>query len=562
VIDEPTQLNFKRGYKNNPLLKRTGTRIEWTPEAVEEYRKCSESPQDFIETYMKIVHLDHGLIPFKLRGYQIEMINAIHTERRVIMCMARQSGKSTAVIGYILWYILFNPHVTAALLANKEKTALEILNKLHVAYMHLPLFIQQGVMEWNKGSITLENGSRVIADSTSADTVRGYAISLLVVDETAHIEHWEEFSTSVIPTISSAKTSKIVQISTPKGLNHFYNTWINAQPEAKNPNGYYPIMVHWTAVPDRDAAWQVEALKELNNDTDKFAQEYECEFIGSSGTLIAGWKLKELMKTYATPIVEKDNLSKYQDPIRDHKYVMTVDVSEGKGLDYSAFHVIDVTALPYQQVCTYHSNQSTPIEFTEIIFNTAKSYNEALILVEYESLGPQVSDALFNTYEYEGLLSTESAGSRGKRISTKGGKTDKGIKMSITVRTMGCSLLKLLVEQGKLIVNDYNTIAELATFSREEGKQKYEAEEGCHDDLVMSLVVFAWLSDQDYFSDYTGVQTLAQLREKDVKAIEDDLTLFGFVDKGTPEVEVETVKAYRSWIVANEIEDDEELHNF
>jgi hypothetical protein len=303
-----------RGFKNNPKLKKMGTPFEWTEQGIKEYAKCAKDPIYFIEHYMKIIHGDLGLISFKLRGYQRDMIKSIHDSRRVIMCMARQSGKSTAMVGYILWYILFNEHVTAALLANKEKTALEILAKAHLAYMHLPLFLQQGIKEWNKGSIVLENGSRVIGDATSADAVRGYAINLLVLDEAAHVENWDQFSTSVIPTISSMKTSKIVQISTPKGLNHFYQTWINAQPDSKRPNGYVPIMVTWQQVPDRDEAWRKTALEELNYDEDKFAQEYAGEFLGSSGTLIAGWKLKELLQHTQSviPIYENTFLKKYK----------------------------------------------------------------------------------------------------------------------------------------------------------------------------------------------------------------------------------------------------------
>jgi Terminase large subunit, T4likevirus-type, N-terminal len=275
VKSEVKYINYK-GYMGNPLLKRPGVEIEWTPETVAEYAKCAKDPIYFIETYIKIVHVDFGLIPFLLRDYQKQIILGIHENRRVIMVLPRQSGKSTAVIGYILWYILFNNHVNAALLANKAPTAREILSKLQLAYIHLPKFLQQGIIEWNKGSIILENGSRAFADATSSDAIRGYAINLLVLDEAAHVEGWEAFSTSVLPTITSGTTTKVVQISTPFGLNHFYKTWMDAQPNSKQPNGYYPIQVHWRQVPGRDDKWMKETLQTLNNDMDKFAQEYEC----------------------------------------------------------------------------------------------------------------------------------------------------------------------------------------------------------------------------------------------------------------------------------------------
>jgi len=561
--NEPLILNLEGGFKNNPRLKKVGTQIQWTKESIEEYQKCAKDPVYFIENYMKIIHVDRGLVPFKLRGYQVEMIDAIHANRRVIMCMARQSGKSTAMIGYILWYILFNESVTAALVANKEKTALEILSKLHLAFMYIPHFLQQGIVEWSKHGIVLENGSRAIADSTASDTIRGYTVNLLIIDEAAHVENWEEFASSVIPTISSGRTTKLVQISTPLGLNHFYKTWQNAQPTAKESNGYIPIMVHWSQVPGRDNEWKLMAVAELNNDYDKFAQEYECEFLGSSGTLIAGWKLKEMMVDYQEPIYYKDGLSKYVEPMKNHSYAVTVDVSEGKGLNYSVLQCIDITTMPWEQVCVFRSNLMGPHEFAQIIHQTAKSYNSAMILVEYENLGPQVSDILFNDFGYENLLSTASQGAKGKQITMAAGRgVDRGVKMTQIVRSMGCSLIKLLIEQNKLKVIDYNSVHEFATFSREEGKKKFEAEEGCHDDLVMALVVFGWMSDQQYFTDLINVNTLSELRDKDMQAVEEDLIPFGFIDKGEPDM-VELAKQWddlmirgKSWILMDESDPD------
>ena len=553
---------FNGGFKNNKLLKKVGSPFEWTEKGIIEYKKCADDPIYFIRTYMKIINVDKGLMHFELRDYQKHMIHAIKDNRAIIMCMARQSGKSTAVVGFILWYILFNPHVTAVLLANKEKTALEILNKAHVAYMYLPLFLQQGIVEWNKSNIVLENGSRVIADSTASDAVRGYAVNLLVLDEAAHIENWEDFSTSVLPTISSGETTKIVQISTPKGLNHFYKTWTNAQPDAKFPNNYYPISVHWTDVPGRDNKWKDEQLKILNNDLDKFAQEYECEFMGSSGTLIAGWKLKQMMKNFEEPISKSNNLYKYRAPLPQHFYAITVDCSEGKGFDYSVVNVFDITRMPYQQVAIFRSNESSPAETAQIIFETAKSYNNAAVLVEFASLGPQVSHILHTDHGYENMLSTCTHGSRGKVITLTGGKNvDMGINMSSVVRRTGCSLIKLLIEQNQLLIPDYETINEFATFSREEGYGKFEAEEGCKDDIVMTCVVFAWLTDQEYFTDMTNIDTISKLREKTENEIEDELMPLGFVDRGVPEI-IEYDKPYVSWIVEMDPNDPDYPKNF
>lgn len=523
---EPEIQHYK-GYLGNPLLKRTGIKIEWTEHSVKEYIKCSKDPIYFIETYMKVVHVDRGLIPLKLYDYQKELVLTLHENRQTIICFPRQSGKSTSVVAYLLWYILFNDHIVVALLANKAPTAREILGKAQTAYIHLPKFLQQGVVEWNKGSIVLENGSRAIAESTSSDAIRGFSVNMLILDEVAQIEHWEEFSTSVIPTISSGNSTKIVQLSTPFGLNHFYKTWKEAQ---NGENGYKPLMIHWGQTPGRDEAWKKTTLKALNNDILKFSQEYECEFLGSSGTLIAGWKLKEL--THMRPLTAHDGLTQYFTPIKGHFYTMTADTSEGKGLDYSTFHVIDITTMPYQQSCTFRSNITTPGDFAQIMFTTALAYNNATILVEAESLGPEVSRIIQSDLEYEYILFTESGGPHGKKLSGGFGRgSDAGIKMSPKVKSTGCSLLKLLIEQNQLIINDFHTIEELSRFAKK-GKT-YQAEVGAHDDLCMALVVFSWLSSQPYFKELTNINTLNRLRDKNDEQVYEELVPFGFYSENS-----------------------------
>lgn len=539
IIDVPEHeahfIDFK-GYRGNALLKRAGVKVEWTVDLIREFKRCKKDPIYFIETYVKVVHVDYGLIPFKLRPYQIQLIENIHNNRRCITTMARQSGKSTAVVAYLLWYILFNAHKTVLLLANKADTAREILGKAQMAYLHLPSFLQQGIVDggWNKGSMMLENGSRAIASSSDDASVRGYTASMLILDETAHIDHWEAFSKSTMPTVSSGRTTKIVMISTPNGMNHFYSYWERAKLKdvpkedlvgGMKWNGYVPLLVTWREVPDRDESWYEETMQELNFDIEKFQQEYECEFMGSSGTLISGSKLKELAAKL--PLHRTDNLYKYEEVVEKHVYAITADVSEGKMLDYSTFHVTDVTEMPYRQCATFRSNEVAPADFAEIIFRTAKAYNNAIVLIEYENLGPEVAMVLFDTFEYDNIICTESAGRVGKRVTMKSGKgIDKGIKMSVATKLTGCSLLKLLVEQNQYIVNDYHTIQELTTFVRK--NNSWTAEEGKHDDLVMALVVFAWLSNQPYFKDLTNVDTINKLRELKSEQIEEDMLPFGF----------------------------------
>jgi hypothetical protein len=517
--------NYK-SYLGNSLLKKSGVEVQWDTKTVEEYIKCSQDVIYFVEKYMKIINVDRGLIPFKPYGYQKDMLISMAENRYTCIATARQAGKSTTTCAFVLWYVLFNKAKTVALLANKGDTAREILSKIQLAYQHLPKWLQQGVREWNKGSLELENDSRIIAAATSSDNIRGYSINLVFIDEAAFIENWDTFFTSVYPTISSGTSTKVVLVSTPNGLNHFYQIYQNAK---EKRNNYNAITVKWQDVPGRDEAWRKDTLAAINFDTEKFAQEYEVEFLGSSGTLIAGWKLKELI--HQIPIQEKEGLSQYKTPIKTNTYVLIADVSRGKGLDYSAFSVFDVTKMPYEQVCVYKNNLITPVDYADVIHRIAKAYNDASVLIEINDIGEQVSSSLQYDFEYDNILFTESAGRSGKRISGGfGANTDKGIRTTKTVKAVGCSILKLLVEQNQLIVNNFDTINELSTFSRK--GVSYEAESGKHDDLVMGLVLFGWLSDQNYFKEITDINTLAKLREKTEEEMISDMTPFGFIEDG------------------------------
>lgn len=531
-----------KSYLGNPNLKRSGVEVNWTPELVQEYIKCKEDVVYFVKTYMKIININRGLVNFVPYPYQEQMLKTMAEERYTVIATARQAGKSTTTCGFILWYIIFHADKTVALLANKGDTAREILGRIQLAYQHLPKWLQQGVKEWNKGSFELENNSRVIAAATSSNNIRGYSINLLFIDEAAFIENWDEFFTSVYPTISSGTESKIVLVSTPNGLNHFYKIWQNA---SEGKNNYKPIKVMWHDVPGRDENWRKDTLSAMNFDIEKFDQEYCVEFQGSSGTLIAGWKLKELV--HRTPLIKKDGLSQYKPPIQNHSYVCIVDVSRGKGLDYSAFSIIDVTKMPYEQVCTFRNNLVSPIDYADIVFRVCKSYNNAATLVEINDIGEQVATALHFDFEYENVLFTESAGRSGKRITAGfGGNIDKGIRTTKSVKSVGCSILKLMIEQNQLVINDFDTISELSTFSRK--GVSFEAEPGKNDDMVMGLVLFAWLSDQSYFKEYTNINTLAKLREKTEEEILQDLTPFGFFDNGMTHEEIIEAPRTRGWM--------------
>lgn len=517
--------SIDRGYLGNPLLKKARKPINWTPDMVQEFLRCSQDPIYFAERYIKIVHVDRGLIPIELYDYQKEIIFKLQNNRRVTVVTSRQAGKTTTAAAIILHYILFNEYKTVALLANKGDAAREILERIKLAYEALPDWLQSGVVEWNKGSIELENGCKVIAAATSSSAIRGKSISLLYIDEAAFVENWDEFFASVFPTISSGETTKILFTSTPNGLNHFYKTCEGAK---NGTNGYAYVEVPWQKVPGRGVEWQKETLAAMDFDMEKFAQEFECEFQGSSGTLISSACLKSLVPQ--VPVAEHDGLKQYKRPVEGNKYVIVVDVSRGKGLDYSAFQVVDITKMPYDQVCTYKNNMITPLDYTGVIHRISKMYNDAVILVEVNDVGAQVVDSLHYDFECETIVYTENAGARGKRISGGFGNAERGIRTTKTVKAIGCSMLKLLVEQHQLTINDHDTIYELSRFSKK--GHSYEAESGANDDLVMGLVLFAWMSDQQYFKDLTDINTLMKLREKSEDQMESELTPFGFIDRG------------------------------
>ena len=525
---------IEKGYLGNINLKRKNVAVEWDEDKIKEFVKCSKNPAYFAEKYINIVHVDHGLIPIKLYNYQKEIIDKITNNRRVSVVTSRQAGKTTTAVAVILHYILFNDHKTVGLLANKGDSAREILDRIKIAYEALPKWIQQGVIEWNKGSVEFENGCKIIAAATSSSAIRGKSVSFLYIDEAAFVENWDEFFASVFPTISSGTTTKILLTSTPNGLNHFYKTCEGAK---EGTNGYQYVEVPWEEVPGRDQAWKNDTLASMDFDLQKFAQEFQCEFLGSSGTLVDGSKLKALVGR--TPLQETNGLRLYKQPEKEHYYVCVADVSRGKGLDYSAFHIVDVTKMPYHQVCTFRDNMITPVEYTEIIHRVCTMYNDSIVLVEINDIGEQVPSLLLYDYDYENILYTESAGRAGKRISSgfgkKGTSIDKGIRTTKQVKSVGCSILKLLVEQDQLIINDFDTISELSTFSRK--GVSYEAESGKHDDLVMGLVLFAWLSGQEYFKLYTDNNTMATLRDKTQEQLLDELTPFGIIDDGIPETE-------------------------
>ena len=517
------------GYNGNANLPKAGTIYSMTADQIDEYRKCMASPSYFAENYFKIVTLDNGLQLIKLYDFQKEASDAYLDTNKLLMATSRQIGKTTIATVIILHYVLFNEYKSVFVLANKAATAQEVLSRVQLAYEYLPHWLKCGVVEWNKMSVEFENGSKVTAAATSSDAIRGKSANMLYIDEQAFVQNWDEFSASVLPVISSGKTSKLIFTSTPKGLNHFYEYVEGAR---KGINGFKLIEVKWDDVPGRDEKWKEATLATLNNDLERFAQEFCVSFLGSSDNLISGAAMKNIKADALQYKPIRTNISYgyriYEEPVRDKIYAMTCDVSRGKGLDYSTFHVIDITQIPYKQVATFRNNLITPTDFAAFIYNTAKAYNEAYTLIEINDIGGQVADILYFDYGYENLISTESAGTKGKRVSAGYGRNvDRGIRTTITVKALGCSMLKLLIEQRKLTIYDVETINELSSFVKK-GKS-YEAEPGKHDDLVMALVLFAWLTTDTFFKNINDLDVMHTLRDLSDEQIFDELVPFGII---------------------------------
>ena len=514
-------------YLGNPNLKKANVHTNFTPKQVKEFIKCAEDPIYFIKKYIKIVSLDEGVIPFNLYDFQETMVNRFHENRFNIAKLPRQSGKSTVVTAYLLWYVIFNDNVNVAILANKAATAREMLGRLQLSYENLPKWMQQGIIGWNKGSVELENGSKLLAASTSASAVRGMSFNVIFLDEFAFVPNniADQFFSSVYPTISSGKSTKVIIISTPHGMNMYYKLWHDAE---RGTNEYIPTEVHWSEVPGRDAEWKAQTIR--NTSEQQFRVEFECEFLGSVDTLISPSKLRVM--TYEDPIERQNGLDVFQKPEEGHNYTMTVDVARGIDGDYSAFTVFDTTTVPYKLVAKYRNNEIKPLLFPDIICQGGRAYNHAYILVEVNDIGGQVADIIQYDLEYDNLLMAAMRGRAGQVVGQgfSGGKVQLGVKMSTAVKKVGCSNMKALIEDDKLLLSDYDIIAELTTFIQK--GQSWQAEEGCHDDLAMCLVMFSWLAVQDYFKELHDNDIRARMYQEQREAIEADMAPFGFMDDG------------------------------
>lgn len=523
--------NNDAGYNGNSALPRADAEIALTQEELAEYVRCTNDVFYFINNYVKIVHVDRGIVPFQMWPFQEEIVRAFEDNRFVICKLARQSGKSTVVVcGYFLWFILFHPDVSVGILANKEATAIELLRRLKQSYELLPMFLKQGILKWDQKLIMLANNSRVRAESTSASAIRGDTFNILFLDEFAFVPEniAVDFMTSVFPTISSGKTTKLFIVSTPKGYNLFYKIWNDAE---EKRNSYYPIGFTWRDVPGRDAAWAEEMRKNLGSDM-SWEQEFECSFEGSANTLISSKKLAQMV--YQPPLEERNGLKVYAHPVRadqynpSHVYIATVDVSQGQELDYSVMSVFDVSVSPWRQVAVFRRNNISPQLFAPIVRDIALHYCSAFVLTEINDVGAVVADMLNMDLEYGNIIYIRNHPKRGQSLAGPGHKKSRpGLRTSGVNKRIGCSALRAMVEKDQLVIVDFETIRELTTFVAH--GQNWHAETGAHDDIVMTLVLLGWLSTQQGFENYVGL-SMRKLLANQYEPVTLDEPVMGYFD--------------------------------
>ena len=509
-------LNQKESYLGNPNVKRDGVLQQWTPELLKEYQRCMKDPAYFCENYVKVIALDSGLVPFKLYDYQKNMFNHFEENRFNVVLACRQSGKSISACAYLLWYALFHSEKTIAILANKGATAREMLSRITLMLENIPFFLQPGSKALNKGSLEFSNNSRIIAAATSGSSIRGMSVNLLYLDEFAFVERAAEFYTSTYPVVSSGTETKVIITSTANGIgNQFHKIWEGA---VQGVNEFKSFRVDWWDVPGRDEKWKKQTV--ANTSQLQFDQEFGNTFFGTGDTLINAETLLGLRALNPKKVLEGGSFLIYEEPFKDHEYIMTVDVSKGRGQDYSTFNLIDISVRPFAQVAVYRNNTISPILFPNIIYKYAKVYNDAYVVIESNDQGTVVCNGLYHDLEYENVHVESSV--KANAI---------GIEINRKTKRLGCSAFKDILEENRISIVDEQTILEISTF--EAKGQSYEASDGNHDDLVMNFVMFGYFVSTQYFSDMTDINLKEMLFKQKMQEIEDDMVPFGIIDDGT-----------------------------
>jgi len=514
---------LKHGIRNRPYT--TLQQLDWI--------KCGLDVAYLARKHVKIISIDDGIIPFKLYDFQEDLLHLYQSHRFVISMQTRQSGKTQTTATYILWFILYHEAKTSAILANKADQAQEILSRIQLSYESLPMFLQPGVRVYNKRKMELDHHSVVFSAASASSSVRGKSIALLYVDECAFIPNDMEFYESTYPTIASGKNSQVIITSTPNGTRGlFYKIWSESEAGA---NDYVRMKVTWDMVPGRDQEWKRQTI--ANTSPEQFRQEHEVVFRGSQSSLLSGQTL-EMMVSKA-PIQEVDGVNVYHTPQEGHVYIACCDVSRGVGGDYHAMSVVDISTKPYEVVATYRNNKLSPLLYPNLIYNMAVQYNDAYVLVEINDIGQQVADILYYDLEYENILMTITE--KNRQVIGFGQTAKTGVRTTQAVKAIGCSNIKTMIEKERLIVNDMTAIDEFGTFVPK-GKS-YEADSGSHDDMVMTLVLFAWATTQTFFIELTDQDFRQQLLSEQEDRAMESISPFGIIDDGVfPEYQGEVTQ--------------------
>jgi len=478
----------------NRYLSRAGTELPLSKIHTNEIDKCKNDYKYFRKHYC-IITTKSGLARPEPRPYQEDLEDELLTLDDTVILYPRQSGKTVTSGTYLLWLALFREEQTMiGIVANKAKTAREVLDKIKKIYLNLPVWMKKGIEVWNKGEIEFENGTRIMTDGPSSDSFRGFTCNIIYVDETAYIKKslWDEFVDSVMPTMNSLSFKQVIMTSTANGMNHFEQI-VKAAKRQDTPERY--ITCSWRDVPHYNKQGDLLTPEEYKKITIKkygkkyFAQTEECTFLGSSDTLISGIALKELQdhmeNVTVIPQVILNDGTMYKEAQENHTYICTVDPSKD-GIDEFSVDIVDVTSFPFEQVFTAKL-QIDYLMMPEHLFELGTYYNTALMIIENnEGAGQSVSDTLWGVYEYENLFRDSNIDGR------PGKKKYTGFRTTQKSRPLVLNMLKIFIEEGKLVVNSQHTLNQLYTFTKRKTGNKYEAEDGYFDDAVMSLsFVFA-----------------------------------------------------------------------
>ena len=471
---------------------------------------------DSVESTKAHVHSEH-------------MYDLLDVDGSIYFTNGIASHNSTTMGVLCLWMTLFNSNFKIAFLANKDDVAKEQLRRIKRMLEEIPMWAQQGVVEYNKHTIAFENGSSITVAATSSTAIRGFTFNMVILDEFAHVPFnvQQEFVTSVYPTITSGKTTRIAMTSTPCGMEAFHKTWQNA---VKGDNEYKAYKVKWDDIPGRGEEFKRETIANIG--LRAWRQEYACEFLGSDDTLIDPNTLINLV--HKRPLDERGKHRIYEQPVDGHSYVALIDTAEGLNKDHSTIQMIDVTEFPYRQVAVFQDNTISPALFPSVIVSMCVKYNHARVLVETNGPGGQVTILMQQDEIGAGLL-MYTALRKNMQVLSGGfgaGASHPGLRMTQSTKRLGCSGMKSIIETHRIIINDYETIQELSTFV-EQTNGSFSAREGHNDDLVMGLVLLGWLCFQPTFKDETNTDFIDKMRKELTDAQEEEYFPFGMISSGS-----------------------------